>query len=364
MCCCCLMILIKMNYKQYSTIIESISIDSLLREIQSKNLELNPTYQRGVIWNGTMQSNFIDSIISGIVPNNLIFNKEYSDDRMLLTCIDGKQRITSIIKFKNNEIPFYLKNNDNDDIEDITYIYFDKIPENVKMNKNIKCNVLNNKDKMDLFLDRKIPIAYYSCIEYSSQVDIFKRINNSTVATPGEIFISKFRNQSAGVLLKNFLDSINFPNSVRCNHYDYIFKTLYIFSIQELKILNNNTRDKNGMTREERFIKCIDSHEKMKELLGEYKDYLMIFFSDKMIFHKNIKKQKMDKYFIIATCYLVKNILDDANYDINDMSARKIIRSKINELWKIIGQNYNKNKSTDKYINIISHKFDEIFHDS
>jgi hypothetical protein len=111
------------------------------------------------------------------------------------------------------------------------------------------------------------------------------------------------------------------------------------------------------MSREDKFIRDNDQPDRMRDLIDDHRDYLTMFFSDKIIFHKNVKKHKMDKYFIIATCYLVKNKIDEFNLDIDNMQNMKKIRLILNELYK-------KNKNTDKYMNAISDKFDEISEDN
>ncbi len=58
------------------------------------------------------KSDFIDSVMRGIVPNNLIFNNDIDKEHEV--CIDGKQRITSLIEFKQNKISVQIE-------EDIVY---------------------------------------------------------------------------------------------------------------------------------------------------------------------------------------------------------------------------------------------------
>ena len=80
---------------------------------------LNPEYQRDVVWTSDDKSSFIESVLYGLAPSILIFNKS-SDGN--LTCIDGKQRITSICDFIMNKFYINIKENN---IE--SKVYFNKI---------------------------------------------------------------------------------------------------------------------------------------------------------------------------------------------------------------------------------------------
>ena len=75
------------------------TIEYILNDIEMKKTELNPKYQRKIVWDDDKQSNFIHSVFTGIVPNPIVFN---IDKNRKSVCIDGKQRCTSLIRFKNN----------------------------------------------------------------------------------------------------------------------------------------------------------------------------------------------------------------------------------------------------------------------
>ena len=69
-------------------------------------LLLDPPYQRGDVWGPVRQRNLIRSILLGIpIPSVIIndrggnFGEDYS-----YAVIDGKQRITAILKFLNSEL--------------------------------------------------------------------------------------------------------------------------------------------------------------------------------------------------------------------------------------------------------------------
>jgi len=66
-------------------------------------LKLDPDFQRlGNVWNPKQKSELIESIIMGI-PLPLIYVKE--DDRGVYIIVDGRQRLTTLFQFMNNEFP-------------------------------------------------------------------------------------------------------------------------------------------------------------------------------------------------------------------------------------------------------------------
>ncbi len=63
-----------------------------------------PEYQRGEVWRDKKKALLIDSILRGIdIPK--IFLRKLTNMPYDYEVADGQQRITAIIKFKNNEIP-------------------------------------------------------------------------------------------------------------------------------------------------------------------------------------------------------------------------------------------------------------------
>ena len=95
-----------------------------------KKYNMDPAYQRKSVWTVEKQSFFIDSILKNF-PMPPIFLKQNIDDKTGKTfydVIDGKQRLTSLIRFINNEIPVAteLENNEFDD-PNIAGMYFDDL---------------------------------------------------------------------------------------------------------------------------------------------------------------------------------------------------------------------------------------------
>lgn len=68
-------------------------------------LELNPPYQRGDVWGPIRQRNLIRSILMGIpIPSVIVNDRFASNWGGSVAVIDGKQRITAILKFIDSEL--------------------------------------------------------------------------------------------------------------------------------------------------------------------------------------------------------------------------------------------------------------------
>lgn len=72
-------------------------------------LDMNPNFQRGHVWDESRQIKLVEYILKGGKIPDILFNRH--DFKMVL--VDGKQRLTAILKFLDNELPvfggYYLK---------------------------------------------------------------------------------------------------------------------------------------------------------------------------------------------------------------------------------------------------------------
>jgi hypothetical protein len=60
-------------------------------------LELNPTYQRGFVWSNSQSQMLIESILRGIPLPSIILERDSDSQRHQI--VDGKQRLTAILRF-------------------------------------------------------------------------------------------------------------------------------------------------------------------------------------------------------------------------------------------------------------------------
>lgn len=98
----------------------SISIASFYENFQVKKYNFKPSYQRESVWSEEKQSFLIDSIMRNF-PVPPIFLRQKIDDvsgKTSYDVIDGKQRLTSLIRFINDEIPISTEEEPLDEVYD------------------------------------------------------------------------------------------------------------------------------------------------------------------------------------------------------------------------------------------------------
>ncbi|GAB3927277.1 DUF262 domain-containing protein [Mucilaginibacter myungsuensis] len=101
--------------KNFIFSIRNYTIDDIRRLITSKEIAIQPKFQRRRrSWPLTAKTWLIDSIINNF-PIPVIYTREFYDEsnQRVREIIDGQQRITTIIEFLNNE--WVLSNNISDD---------------------------------------------------------------------------------------------------------------------------------------------------------------------------------------------------------------------------------------------------------
>lgn len=91
--------------------------DSINRYIEEYGLDLNPDFQRAHVWTMEQRVTFVEFILQGGKTNPIYFNHtgwmKSMEGEMVI--VDGKQRLTSILMFLNNEFPVF-KNLDSEGI--------------------------------------------------------------------------------------------------------------------------------------------------------------------------------------------------------------------------------------------------------
>src|SRR5271156_1022170 len=72
--------------------------ETILRQIEKGNIQLNPQYQRREVWKAERKSKFIESLIIGL-PIPQIVLAEDQTRRNSYIVIDGKQRLLTLSQF-------------------------------------------------------------------------------------------------------------------------------------------------------------------------------------------------------------------------------------------------------------------------
>jgi len=85
-------------------------IEWLDEHINKQGLELNPDFQRGNVWTEKQQISYIEFLLRhGNTGRDLYFNHPgwMTSFQGEFVCVDGLQRITSVMKFMDNKLPVF-----------------------------------------------------------------------------------------------------------------------------------------------------------------------------------------------------------------------------------------------------------------
>ncbi|KAJ3814063.1 hypothetical protein F5876DRAFT_73302 [Lentinula aff. lateritia] len=171
---------------------------ALYEQIYNSDIDLSPEYQRDVVWTKEKQTNLIDSIYRNYYIPPIIFAVSIDDDGAeRRTCIDGKQRLTSIQLFMDGMIPH------RDPITGQKYWY--KISQSPNASEK-KQQVLPDK-LQTMFANKQIVCVEYSELSDLEERDIFKRVQQGMALKPSEKLgvLSTIRTVFIRDLLKNYV---------------------------------------------------------------------------------------------------------------------------------------------------------------
>ncbi|TFK59574.1 hypothetical protein BDN72DRAFT_851208 [Pluteus cervinus] len=164
--------------------------DSLFSKVQRGRIDLDPSYQRDVVWSQDKQSNLIDSLIYHYYVPPLIFSaSEDEESEESWVCIDGKQRISSIIAFMRGDVPH------KDSVTGKRFWY---------LNKDGKRKTMMPEALRKKFDNIQIVFSEYQDLTIEQQRAIFQRVQNGVALTPAERMQSL--NGFAPALVRNALE--------------------------------------------------------------------------------------------------------------------------------------------------------------
>ncbi|PIL32495.1 hypothetical protein GSI_05198 [Ganoderma sinense ZZ0214-1] len=145
---------------------------SLYDQIHGQDIDLQPEYQRDVVWPEKKQIGLIDSIFRNFYIPPVIFVVNAMDDGgERRVCVDGKQRLTSIYRFIGGEIPF------KDAFTGERFVFKDT--------GKIKAQILPDRYRK-LFLNKQIVCMEYTDISPDNEREIFQRVQLGMALTPAE----------------------------------------------------------------------------------------------------------------------------------------------------------------------------------
>ncbi|KAL1605397.1 hypothetical protein SLS60_004946 [Paraconiothyrium brasiliense] len=82
-------------------------IGYLINAMKNDEIDVNPEYQREVVWTADRMSQLIDSLMENFYIPPIILNRQTNRDtrKSILVCVDGKQRLSSVKAFVQGIIP-------------------------------------------------------------------------------------------------------------------------------------------------------------------------------------------------------------------------------------------------------------------
>lgn len=294
---------------------KNVSIQTLMEWIETDMINLNPEYQRDVVWNSNQKRKFIDTILLQFpFPSVTLLKNDHNIDYDY-ECVDGKQRLTSIIhfvegKFKVQIHPEALKNL-------ASYYYKHKTSIGGKLWNSFKVLTDKEYDKLygklflfqsdDKYAFNQLPIklqnefkAYtVSCLilkgkwNHECVFDIFQRIQNGIALTAGEIINAQIHCKVVHLIKSHkdriipLLAQLTTKSDKNCNWLLLILGCISIYITKDVKYLH--------VSRITSFAKDYDQEGPLLEI------QIILNFLNILI--KNIKA-KIDKWDLFLLFYV------------------------------------------------------------
>lgn len=324
------------DVSKFTCIPTTKDVATIIIEAVSK-ININTTYQRDVVWDDEKQCLFINSIFLGIVPNALIFNSKPG----VTNCIDGKQRLTSLIRFKNNEI--YVKFND------IIYFY-DTIPRIYKTDRiDPKVRILTKNERHDWFDTRSITVNQYKNLSYQDEIDIFNRIQNGMVLTSGEKLIASTDKEEIADIIKNKCDSKKELFSRyskwcdRGNHHIIIVNTMYIIQKNKLCSLTAGERKK--------YVQSFQTVDDFESKFKNIDKLLNVTLGKYLLGHPSVRTQNINKNLLFTLIHFIHQTFP--NLKISAIE-KKLLRKMIHIVAEISKNKFGASCTSDTFSEIYS----------
>ncbi|KAK7696417.1 hypothetical protein QCA50_001074 [Cerrena zonata] len=165
----------------------SYPASALYNQMKNGMIDLEPEYQRGVVWPDSKQSYLIDSLFRNYyIPPVIFAVTRTSDGIETRVCIDGKQRLTSILRFMEGKIPLYYGARPFTNY----FLLTDKDSHNgdklwFKQPSGPRKPILPRQYMMQ-FENKQIPCVEYDTLSDDQEREIFQRVQLGVALTAAE----------------------------------------------------------------------------------------------------------------------------------------------------------------------------------
>jgi hypothetical protein len=155
----------------------TISIASFHEQNQAKKYNFEPPYQRRSVWTDEKQSYFIDSILRNFPIPPIFLHRKIDADTGTTTfdVIDGKQRLTAIARFINNEIAAANEYGPAEDPNALDGAYFKDLS-----------SVEELAEFRTAFWKYDLPVEYIDPTDTGLIEDVFDRLNRNGEPLKGQ----------------------------------------------------------------------------------------------------------------------------------------------------------------------------------
>nr|WQM87111.1 putative nuclease [Marseillevirus cajuinensis] len=134
----------------------------LLERFDEGRLVLDPPFQRKYVWDASLERDLISTIYCGGDVGRVMFNKRVLDGNTKFLCIDGRQRLTALQKYKENKFKAEI---------DDEMLFFREM----------------NEKQREKFKEQKIPIRIYDELSEEKQSKLFRLTQNGKPLSTGEL---------------------------------------------------------------------------------------------------------------------------------------------------------------------------------
>lgn len=146
-----------------------LELETLVSRLKDREIDLQPDFQRGEVWNTARQRRLVDTILRGwyIPPIHLISEPDTGNDLVL----DGQQRLAAILAFFKGELPVAGNLDPPDDaLGALDGLYYLQLPEEMQRRA------------------RRFPLSVITLTDYQPEepYELFFRLNQHMTLTPPE----------------------------------------------------------------------------------------------------------------------------------------------------------------------------------
>lgn len=166
-----------MKIKKLERSTTTISIASFHEQNQLGKFNYNPPYQRRSVWTDEKQSYFIDSILRNFPVPPIFLHRKIDPDtgKTNFDVIDGKQRLTAIARFIDNQIPAANEYGPAEDENVLDGAYFKNLSSDTKLT-----------EFKAAFWKYDLPIEYIDPTDEDLIEDVFDRLNRNGEPLTGQ----------------------------------------------------------------------------------------------------------------------------------------------------------------------------------